>query len=269
MPVLLLALAGWLLIANFARVDHSADRTASVAWETILAQPIPQDAILITNDRDEMAPQWYLRYVEGQRPDLTGLFPLIQPGTAWSDVAAVAEQALSSNRPVYLIKPMPGLEVKFDLEPVSAPGGEGMGALVRVRGPAAPAAPAHAGGAVFGEQIRLAGYDVEPAQVVPGQALAVILYWDALAPAGDDYTTFAHLVNAAGAVVGQSDHRPGGVYYPTSLWRVGDRLYDAHQIVVAADPGPGPYALLVGLYRLAPDLQHLGAPQRVGELTAP
>ncbi len=224
---------------------------------------------LITNDRDEIAPQWYLRYVTGQRPDLTGLFPLIQPGSAWSDVAAVTEQALATGRPVVLIKPMPGLEVKFDLTPVPGGVADGLGALVRVEGLAAQGRLAQASGAVFGDRLRLVAHEARPPTVIAGQTVQVILEWAPLQPLEHDYTTFVQLLNADGAVVGQSDHRPGGVYYPTSLWRVGDRLRDAHQIAVAADPGPGPYALLVGLYRLAPDLQHLGALQRVDELMAP
>ncbi len=261
-----LALAGWLLAANFARVDRSADRTARDVWDAVLAQAIPQDAILITNDRDEMAPQWYLRYVEGRRADLTGLFPLIQPGVEWSDVAAVTEQALRTSRPVYLIKPMPGLEVKFVLRPVSGAVAEGIGAMVRVDGPAAQGQLARTSGAVFGAQIRLAGYEARPETLSPGRTLEVALDWEPLASLAHDYTTFVHLVNAEGRVIGQSDHRPGGIYYPTSLWRAGERLRDVHRFVIANDPGPAPYTLEVGIYRLAPDLQHLGNPQRIGEL---
>ena len=131
-----LALPIYLLITNFASHDRSQDVTAQ-AWDALLAQPIPQDAILVTNDRDEMMPQWYLKYVEGRRADLTGLFPLIQPGPEWADVGAVTDQALRSGRPVYLIKPMAGLEVKFNLAPE--------GALVRVDWPGR-GRPARAGG---------------------------------------------------------------------------------------------------------------------------
>ena len=52
---------------------------------------------------------------EGRRPDLTGLFPLIQPGPEWSDLGAVTDQALRSGRPVFLIKPMAGMEVRYRL----------------------------------------------------------------------------------------------------------------------------------------------------------
>ncbi len=252
---------------SFAANDRSREVTSRDAWESILAQPIPQDAILVSNDRDEMVPQWYLKYVENRRPDLDGLFPLIQPGAAWSDVAAVVEQALATGRPVCLIKPMPGLEVKFDLEPITA-GDVAIGNLVRVLGPASRGETAQSSGVTFGEQLRLDSYEVQPATVSAGHELTTVLYWEALTPLGRDYTTFVHLVNATGTVVGQSDHQPGGVYYPTSLWRPGDRLRDAHRFVIAADPGAGPYALEVGVYRLAPDLQHLGGPQQVGALQA-
>ena len=235
-----------------------------MAWAKVLGQPIPQGAILISNDRDEMVPLWYLKYVEAQRPDLDGLFPLIQPGPAWADVAAVAETALLTGRPVYLIKRMPGLEVKFDLEQVSE--GEGIGGLVRVLGPASAGSSVLGSGAVFGDRLRLHGYEVSPAAVSAGRVFTVTLYWDVLATPDHDYTTFVHLVNARGQVIGQSDHRTGGVYYPTGLWRAGDRLRDAHRLVVAAEPGPQPYTLVVGLYRLAPDLQHLGSPQQIGQV---
>ena len=88
---------------------RSTDDSARGSWEALLKSDLPQGAILVSNDRDEMAPLWYLSYVEGRRRDLTGLFPLIQPGPAWSDVVRVTDLALQTGRPTYLVKPMPGL----------------------------------------------------------------------------------------------------------------------------------------------------------------
>jgi hypothetical protein len=245
------------LITNFISHDRSQDVTAQ-AWNTLLAQPIPQDAILITNDRDEMMPQWYLKYVEGRRPDLTGLFPLIQPDPAWADVGAVADQAVRSGRPVYLIKPMEGLEVKFKLTPE--------GALVRVEGAAAAAAPTQPAGQTFGGAIRLAGYDVTPSALAPGGAAEITLHWQPITRLDADYTTFVHLINANGDKIAQSDHRPGGIYYPTSLWKPGETLVDRHTLALPADLGPAPYTIVVGLYDNAADFQHLGEPQTVGAI---
>ena len=250
-----LVLPIYLVITNFASHDRSQDVTAQ-AWDALLAQPIPQDAILITNDRDEMMPQWYLKYVEGRRADLTGLFPLIQPDPEWADVGAVTDQALRSGRPVYLIKPMDGLEVRFNLAPE--------GALVRVVGPAAAAPPAQLAGSTFGDAIRLADYDVAPDALKPGGAAEIALLWRPLTRLDADYTTFVHLINANGDKVAQSDHRPGGVYYPTSLWKPGETLIDKHTLALPVDLGPGPYTLIVGLYDNTAEMRGIGEAQEVG-----
>jgi hypothetical protein len=253
--VISLALPIYLLVTHFASHDRSRDVTAQ-AWDALLAQDIPQDAILVTNDRDEMMPQWYLKYVAGRRADLTGLFPLIQPGPAWADVGAMTDQALRSGRPVYLIKPMAGLEVKFDLRPE--------GALVRVDGPAAVAPPAQPAGQTFGDAIRLAGYDLAPDALKPGGVAEIALHWQPITRLGVDYTSFVHLISATGDKIAQSDHRPGGAFYPTSLWKPGETLIDRHTLALPADLGPGPYAIIVGLYDSEAGMKHLGEPQQVG-----
>lgn len=251
------ALAAHLLIANYARVDQSRNDQARVAWQTILAQEIPPRAILVTNDRDEMMPLWYMQYVEGVRADLTGLFPLIQPGADWADVGATTETALRSGRPVMLIKPMPGLEVKFRLEPA--------GALVRVLGPAASRPPDRPTDVRFADAIRLIGYDVRPSSLRPGEQFVVTLYWQPTQRLDADYTTFVQLLNADDVKIGQSDHRPGGVYYGATHWKPCETLTDAHTLSLAADLGRPPYTLLVGLYTNGDALRHLGTPQRIGE----
>lgn len=247
-----------LLTTHFSPLDRSGDPTAQ-AWAALLARPIPQNAILVTNDRDEMVPQWYLKYVEGARADLTGLFPLLQPGPAWADVGTVTDQALRTGRPVYLIKPMAGLEVKYNLTPQDG--------LVRVIGPAAADSPERLAGQVFGDAIRLTGYDLMPAGLGAGGASGaaeIVLHWQPLVRLSGDYTTFVHLVNANGDKIAQSDHRPGGVYYPTSLWKPGEMLIDRHLLALPADLGPAPYTIVVGLYTGTTDLRGLGQPAEVG-----
>jgi hypothetical protein len=171
-------------------------------------------------------------------------------------VGASTDAALRSGRPVLLIKEMPGLDIKFKLMPE--------GKLVSVLGPAVSGQPARPAEARFGEAIRLLGYDIRPATLAPGDTVTVSLHWQPLRPLDADYTTFAHLVNADGRVIGASDHRPGGVYYPTSLWKPGETLVDAHTLTLASDLGRPPYALEVGLYTGEKALRHLGQPQQVG-----
>lgn len=250
-----------LLLTGFAAADQSGNNRARAFWDALLAEPIPQGAILVTNDRDEMMPFWYARYVEGTRPDVTGLFPLIQPDAAWSDVVAVTESALPSGRPVLLIKEMPGLEIKFAMQAA--------GKLVKVRGPAVegpPARPADLrfGDANAGDAVRLLGYDIAPAMLAPGRSVTITLRWQPVRPLSRDYTTFVHLVNADGAVIGASDHRPGGVYYPSSQWKADETLADTHVIPTSPDLGRPAYAVEVGIYTGSGELRHLGQPQWAG-----
>jgi hypothetical protein len=256
LPVCALALPVWLLLSGYGRADQSQNQFARTTWQTILAQPIPQAAILISNDRDEMMPLWYLQYVEGIRPDLVGLFPLIQPTAEWANVGRTIDTARRTGRPVLLIKPMSGLEIKFRLEE--------QGTLQRVLGPAVERQPQKPRVVNFADEIRLTGYDLEPNMVQDGGQVTIALYWQPLRHLTEEYTTFVHLVNAEGRVVGQSDHRPGGVFYPTSLWQPGELLLDIHRLSLAQDLGRAPFSIEVGLYKLAPGLPHLGQPTKVG-----
>ena len=255
--LLALALPAYLVMHNFVIVDQSHNDAARAVWRDILAEPIPADAILVTNDRDEMMPLWYLQYVEGVRPDLTGVFPLIRPTPAWRDVGAVTDSALRSGRPVLLTKPMPGLDVKFRLE--SAAGRR----LERVLGRVADRPPDQPTDAVFGDAIRLIGYDLRQTGLASGGPVTLTLYWQPLHSLDADYTTFIQLFDAAGAKIAQSDQRAGGVYYPTTLWKPGEILGDTHRLTLPANPGRPPYKLLVGLYTGTTDLRHLGEPQTI------
>jgi hypothetical protein len=254
------ALPAWLLVARYALIDQSHNEDLSGAWRRLLAAPLPQGAVLLSNDRDEMTPLLYYQYVDGLRPDLVGLYPSISPDPGWADIGQTVAQALLSQRPVFLIKPMPGLEVKYALAQTGPP--------VRVLGPATTRPAVQLAGAVFGNAVRLTGYDARPARLMPGGRLDVILYWQPLEHLPGDYTTSVQVVNASGTKVGQSDAPPGGLYYPTSLWQPGDILRDEHTLQLATIMGPPPYRLLVGLYRHAygsPDLEHLGQPQEIAQ----
>lgn len=264
--VVLLAFAYRSAAVFWPKVQRAGDDSARRAWAALLGGDLRQGAILVSNDRDEMAPLWYLAHVEDARADLTGLFPLIAPGPAWSDVGAVVESALQTGRPVYLVKPMPGLEVTYDLATAA---GESAGPL----GPAVSVArlsdtsPMHPVDIVYGDTVRLLGYDVSPDPLVPGQPAQVTLYWQPLRDIDENWTTYVQVVGAAGEKAGQSDHQVGGVFYPSGLWRVGETLRDAHTFNIAPDVARGPRQLVVGLYVPSEgDLRQLGEPQAVGEV---
>jgi hypothetical protein len=120
LAIAVFALPTWLAVTRYAAVDQSHNQRARDLWQPILATPLPRGSVLLSNDRDDMVPLLYYQYVEGQRPDLLELYPQILPGPDWSNIGRVTEMALGSQRPVYLVKPMPGLEVKFRLEPAGS-----------------------------------------------------------------------------------------------------------------------------------------------------
>ncbi len=233
--------------ATAAAIDQSESRGARTRWEAILAAEPPPGAILISNDRDEMVPLFYLQAVEGRGIGLTALFPLIAPDARFRDLGATVETALAARGgPVYLIKPMPGLDVRFTLEPATAP-------LVRVTGPAALAPPSHSLDAEFGP-LRLLGVDI----VRVGSRLEVTAHWEVLRPVDGDYTATAQWLAGDDAKLAQHDHPAGGVYYPTSLWKVGEHLRVRHTLV-AEGAVPAQTRLLLGMYRPT-DLAPLAPP---------
>jgi hypothetical protein len=254
-PLCLLPLT--LLARNYAQIDQSHNYEVRDRWQEILAEPLPRRAILVSNDRDEIMPLWYYQFVESRRPDLDGLFPRIVPGPSYENVVRLVDEILTMGRPIYLIKEMPGLEIKYQLEP--------FGSLVQVIGPAVTKAPDHAQRVRLSEQVLLVGYDQEPHPPRPGQELRVTLYWQTQGELEGVYSSFVHLVDGEGQGVAGSDQQPGGAFYPTDLWRPGEILRDEHVFTVPPETPPGTYRLLVGMYSY-PSLEPLGESAFIGQL---
>jgi len=251
--LLFLALPVGLVLLNYTDLDQSENTDARVGWKTLLAEPLPTGAILISNDRNEIMPMWYFQYVDGSRTDLLGLYPQVTP--TYPELGHVLDLALSTGRPVYLIKEMPGIEIKVVTT-------EEEGKLWRVRGPAADAEPAFISGAVLGDTIALVGHDRSPEKPLPGDTVHVSLIWEALRPMDTVFHAYVHLQDASGQTVTQSDLQPGGVYYPTSVWQPGERLRDDHRLQIPVDAPPGSYRIVAGMYSFSADgaLQALGEP---------
>ena len=100
----------------------------------------------------------------------------------------------------------------------------------------------------WGESVRLFGFGVNPVQPRLGDEWTIDLYWEALRPMTEDYTVFAHLVNAYGRILAQTDEQPLQGDYPTSLWRQGEQVVDRHVIAVPESMSGGPFYLRIGLY---------------------
>ncbi len=137
--------------------------------------------------------------------------------------------------------------------PVTAPDGASAGDTVvfgRLRVGAreaafeAPAVPL----ATFWRRRGLADQRLSPA-LAAGETVAVTFYWQALAPLGQDYTVFVHLVGPNGNTVAQADAPPANGAFPTDLWQAADQIVDVHELAVPADAPAGAYTLCVGFYR--------------------
>jgi hypothetical protein len=98
----------------------------------------------------------------------------------------------------------------------------------------------------YGGQLRLVAWQLSSAVLQPGQALAVTLYWQAVAPVEQDYTIFNHLFGMDGAALGAADEAPS---VPTSQWLPGQVVTTTYRVVVdPGQPAPALATLDIGLY---------------------
>lgn len=87
----------------------------------------------------------------------------------------------------------------------------------------------------YAGQARLVGYELQPETLLPGDALAVTLYWQALQPLTLDYHEFVKLLDPSGRPVGQIDQAPP---LPTSRWWPGEVISDTIVVPVEDDLTP-------------------------------
>jgi 4-amino-4-deoxy-L-arabinose transferase-like glycosyltransferase len=116
------------------------------------------------------------------------------------------------------------------------------------------AAPAHSLDVAFGEGIRLVGYDLDRAQLRPGEALALTLYWQAQGTISGRYKVFTHLLGdrynaeSGNFLWGQQDNEPVRGERPTTTWQPGEVIADPYRIGLHPQAPPGVYRLEIGLY---------------------
>jgi hypothetical protein len=104
----------------------------------------------------------------------------------------------------------------------------------------------------YGNVIRLLGTELDQESYLAGDTVRLRLYWQALAPVKDNYTSFVHLVAPDGSLVGQRDLPPGGDSYPTGFWKTGEVLTERYDIPIPANEvKPRLLSIKVGLYTLS------------------
>ena len=98
--------------------------------------------------------------------------------------------------------------------------------------------------ALFGDSLRLLGYDWQP----DGQALRIVFHWQAMRRIPVAYKFFVHVLDReTGELMAQTDVMPRDWTYPTTWWEEGEVVSD--EIVLAvSDVPPGEYRAIVGAY---------------------
>jgi hypothetical protein len=99
--------------------------------------------------------------------------------------------------------------------------------------------------ALFDDQMRLLGYEVQ--RPTPEQ-LNITLYWRGEQRMADDYKVFVHVFNQdTGIPVAQDDAMPHRGGFPTRFWAPGDLIVDHISINLAQAPA-GEFGLAIGVY---------------------
>lgn len=102
--------------------------------------------------------------------------------------------------------------------------------------------------AMFGDAIRLVGYDVQKTTARPGDEVVLELVWQAQARPRGRYKVFTHLVGPDGEIHGQRDLEPGRGRLPTNGWAPEEYVVMEYAIPVDGTAPAGTYELRLGLY---------------------
>jgi hypothetical protein len=106
-------------------------------------------------------------------------------------------------------------------------------------------------GALFGDKIRLLGFDTLPEiKLKAGEnKIPLTVFWRSEAPSSENYTVFIHLLDQNGQKVAQRDTEPRYGATHTASWKPGEILDDDQSLPIPANLPPGKYRLKIGLYR--------------------
>lgn len=87
-------------------------------------------------------------------------------------------------------------------------------------------------GAVFGEAVELAGYEISPASPRPGDKVSVTFYWKVAKAPELNFKVFVHADTVGGEGRVGADHWPARKAYTTDLWQPGEIVKDRFAFVV-------------------------------------
>ncbi len=100
----------------------------------------------------------------------------------------------------------------------------------------------------IGDGIGLRGYELSAGVARPGERAWLSLLWQAERAQPQLYLVFAQVLDDADRKIAQWDGAVGGDWWPTPVWRAGQRVWQDVPLTVAANAPPGRYRVIVGVY---------------------
>lgn len=104
--------------------------------------------------------------------------------------------------------------------------------------------------AKFEHGVTLVNYAWLEKETAVNQTVTLQLTWHSSGPLPDNYTIFAHLLDANGNLLVQDDGPPREGAYPTTFWGVDEQIVTEHTFVIPETAPDGPTNLTLGFYRL-------------------
>lgn len=99
----------------------------------------------------------------------------------------------------------------------------------------------------YGGKIRLVGYTLDSHRAYPGGRLGLVLFWQIGYSLRESYKVFVHLDTEN--KFAQADSIPVCGRFPTSEWRAGQIIADAHALEISPETPLTALPLVVGLYQ--------------------
>jgi hypothetical protein len=218
-------------------------------YEQVAASAQAGDVIFVQDALGAQTGFWFdrsriRRYTWSPRP-----IPLDQDSEKWISRSMAERVWLASGQPAavdanrgierwLLARGAKLLDEQFD---------EGARLLLVERTP--PSLIERAANLVFADQVHLLRYAYPGKSVTSGQAIHLVLTWQAATSPDFDYSVFVHLLDGNGQIVQQRDGSPVGGMHPMSTWREGELVTDRYGFLLSDDLPAGEYRIVVGVYR--------------------
>ncbi len=237
--MLLPALLFWRHYPSFAQL--SRDRSVREYAEGLLAG-VPQGARILSNWH-YATPLWYLQYVEHARPDVEIFYVYPQGAEPIAQTWLKRLNESVAQRPTIVTNYYPEFrDTPYTFQPFTGAFLVQNAPLYQMPDDMQPLAVR------FGERIEFVGYRVEKDVVSPTDTLVVQVCWRPVTKLERDYSFFVHLVDEAGAVVGQGD-----TTHPAARYEVGQVILDEYRIPLLPTIQPGRYQVITGVYITLPE----------------